>query len=126
MTENAAATTSNIVLTPGGTLALLFTPKEVVITCGEVKIKVKGTVLSPLSGTGEETTQLTSLTAESLGNGKGVPNATKYLNNTEGKETTAELLGNFGTGFVKSAEEFTEEKPKATAGEGKMFTILTR
>jgi hypothetical protein len=98
---------------------ILFLEREIKVTCGTVKIKIKGSMLARLeqpSGTEETTLLLTSITGSA-----GKPTNTAYLNDS-GETEHAELLSNFGTGFVELALNIV--KPADLhALEGKMFTI---
>jgi hypothetical protein len=105
-------------------LGVLFLVELVpVVTCGEEKIKIKGSVIGAISGAGTEGTELTSLSATLSGNGKGIPTFNVFYND-EALPRLARLESNFGAGFVPTAEE-TGSVTTFTL-EGKMFNITSR
>jgi hypothetical protein len=98
---------------------ILFLEREIKMTCGALKIKIKGSALSTLeqpAGTEETTLALGSLTGAN-----GVPTNTAYLNDA-GETKHAELTSNFGSGNIVSDENVTKAAD-LHALEGKMFTI---
>ena len=101
---------------------ILISLKELEITCGKVKAKVKGSVIAALSA-GKESEELTEIGAK-LEGAKGKNTLTKYLNDSK-EEVKAVLEANFGTGFTQAAEILGEEI-KPAASESKMFTITKR
>jgi hypothetical protein len=108
------------------TLGELFLPEEVKITCGSEKIKVKGSSLSSINAVtvGSEGTELTKLGGILSGNGVGTPGLSHYYLDS-GALATAELLSNFGSGFVKSSENVAEEVVLTALGSN-MFVITSR
>jgi hypothetical protein len=105
-------------------LGVLFLVELVpVVTCGEEKIKIKGSVIGAIGGAGTEGTELTSLTATLNGNSKGTPTFNVFYND-EGLPRLAKLESNFGAGFVATAEETGTVTTFAL--EGKMFVVTSR
>jgi hypothetical protein len=103
---------------------LLFSPEEVKVVCGAVKIKVKGSSLAPTNLGSSETEEITGLGGSMTGNGAGSPTLKTYYNSA-GEGQVAQLLSNFGTTFKETALEVGEEVV-ATAEGGKMITITGR
>lgn len=100
--------------------------EEVKIDCGEVKIKVKGSLLSPQQQEGTEATEFNTVLFKLEGNGAGKQKQTKYLNDT-GTESAALLLSNFGSGFLESNEVLTgPTEITLLTVENKMFVITVR
>jgi hypothetical protein len=89
----------------GKTVGVLYELNEVKLTCGEEKIKIKGSQLGTLTVPAAEATETVLLQATLTGS-KGKPTISKYLNDA-GTESTATLLANFGTGFSGVAENVT-------------------
>jgi hypothetical protein len=99
---------------------------EVKMECGEEKIKVKGSLLSPQQQEGTEATEFNTVLFVLEGNGKGKQKQTKYLNDT-GTESAALLLSNFGSGFLESNEVLTSPTEITLLTlENKMFVITGR
>jgi hypothetical protein len=127
--------TWHIVLGTNGTkkvLSTLFEFEEVRITCpaaegeGELKLKVKGLLLSPFSEEGTEATEFQTILLKLEGDGKGKQAQTKYVNDS-GVEVTSQLLSNFGNGFIESNEVLVSPKEVTLLTlEGKMFVITGR
>jgi len=107
---------------PAGALRVLFLVEEFEIVCGEVKVKVKGSVLSTLEA-GKESEDLTQASGELKGK-NGKPTLTEYYNDN-GETVKAKLEANFGSGF-QEADENVGEKVTLKALEGKMFVITGR
>jgi hypothetical protein len=105
----------------GKTVGTLYEPNEVVITCAELKIHIKGSQLGTLTVPAAEATE-TVLLQGTLTGSKGKPTKNKYLND-EGKEAGATLLANFGTGFLGAAENVTGT-PDPSGSE--MFVVTSR
>jgi hypothetical protein len=117
-----------VLLTNGSVKQLgdLLEPEEVKIECGEVKIKVKGTLLSPQLQEGTEATEFNTVLFALEGNGKGKQKQTKYLNDS-GTESAALLLSNFGSGFLESNEVLVAPTEITLLTlENKMFVITGR
>ena len=127
--------TWHIVLGTNGTkkvLSTLFEPEEVKITCpaaegeGELKVKVKGLVLSPYSEEGTEATEFQTILGKLEGTGTGKQKQTKYVNDS-GVEVTSQLLSNFGNGFLESNQVLVSPTEVTLLTlEGKMFVITGR
>jgi hypothetical protein len=107
-------------------LGVLFLVELVpLVTCGEEKIKIKGSVIGAIGEAGTEGTELTSLSAVLNGNEKGIPTFNVFYND-EGLPRLAKLESNFGAGFVQTAEETGAAPVTTFALEGKMFNITSR
>lgn len=86
-------------------VGVLFTVPEFTITCGMIKIKVKGSLLAAY--TGALNSFVTNFTFAVKGS-KGKPGVAKYLN--EKAETReAALLVNFGSGFENADIDIEKE-----------------
>ena len=126
--------TWHIVLGPNGTkkvLSTLFELEEVKITCpagegeGDLKLKVKGLLLSPFSEEGTEATEFQTILGKLEGSA-GKQAQTKYVNDS-GVEVTSQLLSNFGNGFLESNEVLlSPTEVTLLTLEGKMFVITGR
>jgi hypothetical protein len=117
-----------VLLTNGSVKQLgdLLEPEEVKIKCGEVSIKVKGSLLSPQQQEGTEATEFNTVLFLLQGNGKGKQLQTKYLNDS-GTESAALLLSNFGSGFLESNEVLVAPTEITLLTlENKMFVITGR
>jgi hypothetical protein len=106
------------------TLGVLYSPETLEITCGAVKVKMKGSMLESLKLGSSEAEELTSLEGELTGNGKGKPTLKTYYN-ASGEAQSAKFEINFGVGYQEAAGE-VGGKLTATAAAGKMFTITRR
>jgi hypothetical protein len=86
------------------------------IVCGALKVKVRGTIVIPISPLNAKTTKLT---LPFTGNGSGSATYTTY-ENEKGEVIKAKLEANFGSGYKESALELAETL-EPTASEA--FTI---
>jgi hypothetical protein len=115
----------HLVLSPTGSLRILVLVPEFVITCGTVKIKVRGSALSSAEPFGKEVLTTEEFSGTQLcifkeGKNTGKAELTEYLND-EGATVKAKLESNFGLGFEESCEQIAEKiKLKPT----KMLEIM--
>jgi len=101
------------------TPAILILFKELTVTCGSLKIKVRSPAVIALNGV-TSGTDVTSYKLASKCSGKGKQELREYLND-EGKATKAQLTANFGLGFETACETVKEE---LTVTSSKMIDFL--
>ena len=106
-----------------GRLGGLFLLSFVEVTCGPLKIKVRGDVLTTTLKGGEEATELSEGGGDLEGS-LGSPNLTSYYNDG-GTLVRTSLESDAGLEFVKADENIAGEVV-VTALEGKMFEITGR
>lgn len=101
------------------TVGFLSTVPETEITCGKLKIKLRGTMLEAYKGPlGSDVTSF----KDAINGSKGKPELTRYFGGKEGKEELhTKLEMNFGLGFVEAAlniGEFEDKVEKMVIVEG--------
>jgi hypothetical protein len=99
----------HLVLSPHGVLQILVLVPEFTITCGTLKIKVKGSALSSAEPFGKEVLETEEFSGAQLctfkeGKNTGKAELTEYLNG-EGATVKAKLESNFGLAFEESCEQ---------------------
>jgi hypothetical protein len=110
-------------ISSGEGVGILFEVKEFMVTCGIVKVKIKGSALGLLTPVGKQILWL-GLEASLHCDGKttGEPKETKYWTSLLSSELTALLLANFGTGFKRSCEEIVPTTVSIDVG--KMIELM--
>jgi hypothetical protein len=108
--------------TPAGAVGELFLVSAFEVTCGTIKVKIRGSVLSSLSA-GSEGTELTKLGGVLEGS-LGVQKLSEYLNDT-GSVVKANLESDAGLEYVKADENVTGEVPLEVLG-SQMLVITSR
>jgi hypothetical protein len=112
--------------TQGLQLGVLYLWLPFLVKCGTETISFRGNTIASVKEipTGESV-DLSSLTLNERGNGKGSPD-TKFYYNEGGTSVKADLEENFGTGFKEGDEEVENTGSVFAAAEGKMFLVTSR
>jgi hypothetical protein len=99
----------HLVLSPAGNFRILVLVPEFTMTCGTLKLKFKGSVLTSVEPFGKEVLETEEFSGALLctfkeGKNTGKAELTEYLNE-EGTTAKAKLEANFGLGFEEGCEQ---------------------
>jgi len=111
-----------VALNAEGTLGVLYLPSGFEVTCGALKVKLRGGLIATLKS-GEEAEELTSI-GGTLEGTAGKQDISEYLNDN-GTKVTVKLESNAGLEFVKADENIAGEVT-LTALENDMFAVTGR
>jgi hypothetical protein len=90
---------------PAAGVGLLLEVKEFAVTCGALRIKVKGTALALLQPVGSEVLWTGLKASLRCSRTTGVPGEKAFWSSLLSSELTAKLEANFGAGFRQACEE---------------------